>query len=152
MLRLADLHLLRTILTAIALASFCLFLGIKLDVINVTHMSINTMSMAVPIGGAIFGLGWSLSGYCPGTAVVAFGSGRKDALAFILGGLCGAAIYMVSYQYLAETTLFNKMYGGKVTLAANSIYPSLINNFDSITVVGITSGFMLLLAFLLRKL
>ena len=37
------------------------------------------------IGGLIFGLGWGLLGYCPGTSAGALGEGRWDALWGIIG-------------------------------------------------------------------
>lgn len=37
------------------------------------------------LGGVIFGLGWALSGTCPGTALVQLGSGQVVALATVIG-------------------------------------------------------------------
>lgn len=46
------------------------------------------------IGGLIFGVGFALLGYCPGTAVAAVGEGRLDALfGGIIGMLTGAFVY-----------------------------------------------------------
>ena len=42
------------------------------------------------IGGLVFGAGWRLLGYCPGTLLGALGEGRLDALGGILGMLVGA--------------------------------------------------------------
>jgi len=43
-------------------------------------------------GSALFGVGWGLSGYCPGPSVVALASGRYDALV-VLGSIAlGIAI------------------------------------------------------------
>jgi uncharacterized membrane protein YedE/YeeE len=47
-----------------------------------------TMYLAQVIGGLIFGLGFFIGGYCPGTSMVGLGSGRLDALPFI-GGMVG---------------------------------------------------------------
>lgn len=74
------------------------------------------------IGGALLGLGWALTGVCPGTSVVGLGSGRLDALFFIIGGLLGAAAYMLSYESLANTWLFDTFWGGKRTLAETDAY------------------------------
>ena len=34
-------------------------------------------------GAALFGVGWGISGYCPGPAIVALGSGALGALVFV---------------------------------------------------------------------
>ena len=47
--------------------------------------------------GLIFGIGWGLLGYCPGTSAGALGEGRWDAVWGILGMLAGAAIYAEAY-------------------------------------------------------
>ncbi len=43
-------------------------------------------------GAVIFGVGWGLSGYCPGPAFVALGAGVSGALAFIAAMLVGMAV------------------------------------------------------------
>ena len=44
-------------------------------------LSIKSTSIgALVIGGMLFGIGWGLLGYCPGTAVGALGEGRIDGL------------------------------------------------------------------------
>lgn len=53
------------------------------------------------IGGGLFGLGWALLGYCPGTSWGALGEGRMDAFVGILGLLTGAAIYAEIYSALS---------------------------------------------------
>lgn len=40
-------------------------------------------------GAAIFGIGWGLSGYCPGPAVVSLASGRREIILFIVAMLAG---------------------------------------------------------------
>jgi uncharacterized membrane protein YedE/YeeE len=41
-------------------------------------------------GGAIFGVGWGLSGICPGSAIASLGTGNWPILAGIAGMLAGA--------------------------------------------------------------
>ena len=43
------------------------------------------------LGGALFGAGWGLVGYCPGPALVALGGGQLDALWFVAAMLAGMA-------------------------------------------------------------
>jgi len=67
------------------------------------------------LGGIIFGLGWGMLGYCPGTSAGALGEGRWDALWGILGMLAGAALYAEAYPGLKKTVLTWGDFG-KITL------------------------------------
>jgi uncharacterized protein len=42
-------------------------------------------------GAAIFGVGWGLSGYCPGPALTSIGSGAASALVFVAAMIAGIA-------------------------------------------------------------
>jgi len=117
MLRLKDMHLMRVILLSIAISSAIIFVGISLGIVDATHLSIKTMSWGVIVGGMIFGLGWGIAGYCPGTAVCAISEGRKDARFFILGALLGSLIYMIIFQYVEGSFLLDSLWGGKALLA-----------------------------------
>ncbi len=46
-------------------------------------------------GAAIFGVGWGLSGYCPGPAIVSVGGGVTASLYFIAGMLGAMTLYEV---------------------------------------------------------
>ncbi|OEU61302.1 MAG: YeeE/YedE family protein [Desulfuromonadales bacterium C00003094] len=67
------------------------------------------------IGGLIFGIGWGLVGYCPGTSLGAIGEGRIDAFWGILGMLFGAAVYAEVYPQL-KTSVLTWGNFGKITL------------------------------------
>ncbi len=56
-------------------------------------------------GGLIFGIGWGLLGYCPGTSAGALGEGRWDAVWGILGMIVGAALYAETFPLLKKTVL-----------------------------------------------
>lgn len=45
------------------------------------------------IGGIVFGVGWALTGSCPGTVLAQLGSGRFIAVATLLGVLLGNLLY-----------------------------------------------------------
>ncbi|MGB0959467.1 MAG: YeeE/YedE thiosulfate transporter family protein [Halocynthiibacter sp.] len=116
MLNLTNLNLMKTILLAIGVGSFLMFGGQMLGLVDVMHMSVKSAYIGVFVGGILLGIGWALSGFCPGTGVVAAAAGRKDALFFILGGLLGAAAYMATYGATKTMGLLDKIGGGKVTL------------------------------------
>lgn len=44
-------------------------------------------------GAALFGIGWGLSGFCPGPAVTALASGLAPVFAFVAAMLAGMAVY-----------------------------------------------------------
>ena len=68
------------------------------------------------IAGLIFGVGFAVAGYCPGTCVVAAGEGKTDAIVTILGGLTGAMIYALVYPFIGG--LIDITNYGEVTVAS----------------------------------
>ena len=48
---------------------------------------------AQALGGLVFGAGFVMGGYCPGTSISAAATGRKDAWLFMLGMLAGVTAY-----------------------------------------------------------
>jgi len=57
----------------------------------------------VLIGSAVFGVGWGLSGFCPGPAVVAAGAGYWQAAVFTLSMLAGMAVHELSVRLAPGT-------------------------------------------------
>jgi len=114
MLRLKDLTLMKTIFAALALG----IAGVALlDAAGLAHTGVKTLHvLAVGIGGMIFGLGFALSGYCPGSALAAAAQGRRDAWATIAGALAGTAIFAGLYDAL-EPVVVKPLTYGKPTLA-----------------------------------
>jgi hypothetical protein len=97
-LRLIDMTILKFMLSAIVVASIGIYFFNDLGVIK---LSIKSASLgAQVVGGLLFGIGWGLLGYCPGTAAGALGEGRVDGLWGILGMLCGGALYAVIYPFM----------------------------------------------------
>jgi uncharacterized membrane protein YedE/YeeE len=66
---------------------------------------------AIVVGGALFGAGWAIMGFCPGTSVGALGEGRWHALFAIIGMLLGAALYAELYPFFKGTVLSWQDYG-----------------------------------------
>ncbi len=76
-------------------------------------------------GGALFGLGMVMSGWCPGTAVVGFASGKIDATVFLLGALAGMYVYFINFDKFADFA--NSGYLGRYTidkLVGGNLYTS----------------------------
>jgi uncharacterized membrane protein YedE/YeeE len=86
-LRLMDMTILKFMLTAIFVGSVGIYLLKDLGLVKLSIKS--TVLGATIIGGLIFGLGWGLLGYCPGTSMGAIGEGRWDGLWGLLGMIAG---------------------------------------------------------------
>ena len=52
------------------------------------------------IGGVLFGVGWSITGMCPGPILVNIGEGKLYAIAALAGALTGAAVFGSVYPRL----------------------------------------------------
>lgn len=50
------------------------------------------------VGSALFGIGWSLTGMCPGPMFVNIGEGKIYALAALAGAVAGAALFGSVYE------------------------------------------------------
>lgn len=63
----------------------------------------NAIDKRLVIGSAIFGVGWGISGFCPGGAIPALGLGHTETFVFI-GAMCAGIIF----ARLANTSMMNK--------------------------------------------
>lgn len=151
MLRLKDFYLMKVIFLSLGVSSAILFSLMALNIIDITHLSIKTAYFGVLVGGAIFGLGWAISGFCPGSSIVAIGARRMDALFFVLGGLLGAFAFTLAYSFLQQTFLFEKLFGGKATLAETGVdkFTALLPGISSLAVAGSIAILFIIIAFIL---
>jgi hypothetical protein len=91
------------------------------------------------VGGLIFGIGFALLGYCPGTLAGAAGQGSMDALLGGAGGmLVGTWIYSLIYEWL-EPRLLHVGDFGKLTL------PELFNTGTWTVIFGMCALILLFL-------
>ncbi|MBN1136530.1 MAG: YeeE/YedE family protein [Anaerolineae bacterium] len=91
------------------------------------------------IGGLIFGLGFALLGYCPGTIAGAIGNGYLDASVGGLAGiLLGSGLFAAVYPRLKDGVL-KKGYFGDLTL------PRLFKVSDWVVIVPLSALIVLLL-------
>ncbi len=123
-MRLRDMTILKFMLSAILVGMVGITWLSNEEIIRLGHKSMNVG--AVVVGGALFGAGWAVMGFCPGTSVGALGEGRWHALFAIAGMVAGAAVYAELYPFFKSTVLAWKDYG-KIGLAdAMDVSPWLI--------------------------
>ena len=80
--------------------------------------------------------------------MAALGEGRKDAAFFVLGGLGGAFLYMITYSKFKGTMLLEEVFGGKVTLAAtpNESFGAILTGIPGLAVALAVAGMFCLVA------
>jgi len=101
-----DMTVLKVMFTAVvfAMLGICYaraFGWVTLDNVYFLH----TVYGAQIAGGLIFGAGFVMSGWCPGTGAVGLASGKIDALVFLLGAVGGSMLYNELHPILAP--IFN---------------------------------------------
>lgn len=112
-LRLIDMTIFKFMLSAIIVGSVGVYL---LNDLSLIKLSLKGTSIGAQVlGGAIFGIGWAILGYCPGTAGGALGEGRLDALWGMLGMLFGGGLYAAVYPFF-KTNIIGIGNFGKITL------------------------------------
>ena len=96
------------------------------------------------IGGLIFGLGFAVLGYCPGTIAGAVGNGYLDALTGgLVGIIVGAGLFAALYPRLKGGILSKGDFG-------NLTLPRLLKVNDWIVIIPL-SGLIVLLLFLMEQ-
>ena len=106
---LRDMTILKFMLSAILVGMVGILLLAQLEVITLSHKPMNMG--AILLGGALFGAGWAVMGYCPGTSVGAIGEGRWHAIFAVLGMIAGGALYAELYPTMLRTVLAWKDFG-----------------------------------------
>jgi hypothetical protein len=112
---LTDFAVPKTMFTAIVVAATGLCVLTDLNVLDMDRVWIIPAFLWPQLaGGALFGIGYLVSGYCPGTAVAGLASGRLDALLAMIGVGLGALLFAAVYPGIESFYLTGNL--GKMTL------------------------------------
>lgn len=104
-----DMTVFKVMFTAILVAMVGLYTLQGIGLMDLSRLWINpTFLWAQLVGGFLLGVGFIMSGLCPGTSVVSAASGRWDALVTMLGIFVGTAIFVVAVDFIpALDTLYH---------------------------------------------
>jgi uncharacterized membrane protein YedE/YeeE len=97
-MRLKDMTIVKFMLTTIVVGAIGLHLLSDLDVITFAPRGLSIGMQLV--GGAMFGIGWAIIGYCPGTSVCALSEGRWHVVWPILGMIIGGLLFVFIYPFV----------------------------------------------------
>lgn len=95
--RLKDMSVMKFMMTALVVAMVGVFALHDLGMLSLKMKE--TYILGNLLGGAIFGVGMALAGFCPGTCAAGIGQGSLDYLIpGLLGFLAGAVLFGATYQ------------------------------------------------------
>jgi hypothetical protein len=89
-----DMAVMKVMFTAVVTTMAGLFALSALGMLDLGELYIEPTNLtAQAVGGLLFGAGFLIGGYCPGTSMAAIATGRKDGMLFALGMLAGVYAY-----------------------------------------------------------
>ena len=95
---LTDLRVLKVMFSAIVTAVVGMTLLAGVGVLDLSQITVpETYLWPQLVGGLLLGAGFIVSGYCPGTGIVAIGSGNVDGVFAIGGVMLGSLAFGVGY-------------------------------------------------------
>lgn len=102
-LLLEDFTVVKVMLTAIIVGSIGVF---SMHAMGLVKLHIKPTRYAANIvGGLLFGVGFALLGYCPGTGAAALGQGNWDAIVGVVGLMVGSYIFAECSGWLGKTVM-----------------------------------------------
>jgi uncharacterized protein len=121
-LLLTDFTVVKVMLSAVAVGMVGVYL---LRSLGLANLAVKPGSVgSTVLGGIVFGAGFAVLGYCPGTVAGAVGSGALDALfGGVVGILVGAGIYAALYPRLEATVLQKGEFPNKTIPELLNLHP-----------------------------
>ncbi len=102
-LLLRDYTVIQIMLTAVVTGMVGLYLLKRFDLIQLSPKPFYLKGIV--IGGLIFGVGFALLGYCPGTAAGAIGTGSVHAFFGAIGMLIGTELFSLIYPSVKDSLM-----------------------------------------------
>ena len=110
-----DMRVFKVMFTAIIVAMVLVFLTSAIGLLDYNLIWVPpTYLWPGIVGGLIMGVGFIIGGFCPGTSLVGFATGKLDAVMFVFGVLFG--IYLFGETIGNYAVFFESSYMGRFTL------------------------------------
>jgi len=132
-----DMRVFKVMFTAIIVAMTLIFLSTSIGLLDYNLIWVPpTYLWPGIVGGLIMGVGFIIGGFCPGTSLVGFATGKVDAIFFVFGVLFG--IYLFGETVSNYDVFFDSSYMGRFTL------PELFNVSYGVVVLSIVVAALLI--------
>ncbi|MBK7227848.1 MAG: YeeE/YedE family protein [Ignavibacteriales bacterium] len=110
-----NMRVLKVMFTAIVTAMLGLYFFSVIGFVDLSLVYLTQTNMLpMVVGGLVAGVGFVIGGYCPGTSVVAFATGKIDAVVYVLGMIFG--IFVFGEMFPSIENFFNSGFMGNVTI------------------------------------
>ncbi len=130
-----DMAVLKVLFSTAITAMLGLLLLVKIGLLKLDSIYMpETFFGAQIIGGLLFGIGFAIGGWCPGTATVGAVSGKFDALVFLIGAGIGSIVFSESFVFVEKYYLLGS---AGLRLAYNDLGMSYGEMALAVTLVGI---------------
>jgi len=133
-LLLRDFTVLKIIFSAVLTGMVGVYVLVSLGVADLSPKPCEPWSIIV--GGLVFGMGFAILGYCPGTMAGAVGTGSVHALIGIMGVLIGVGLYASQYSHI-HTKLNNKTLGNITIPNMLNVNPWIVVFLMSLMILGV---------------
>lgn len=100
-LLLEDFTVVKIMLSAVVVGMLGIHLMLHLKLVEL-HVKPTRIASNI-IGGLLFGAGFALSAYCPGTGAAALGQGNFDALAMVAGMIAGSYVFAEASGWISRS-------------------------------------------------
>jgi hypothetical protein len=136
--RLTDWSVFKVMFTAIVFAAVGLMILEGAGMVQGDELFIPPAFLgAAALGGALVGAGFAIGGYCPGTSLVGFVSGRLDAALFLIGLILGTWGFAWAFPQIEFLTSLGELSGINTLPELIHVSPLYVNVALILMAIGV---------------
>lgn len=136
--RLTDWSVFKVMFTAIVFAAVGLMILEGVGIVQGDELFIPPAFLgAAALGGALVGAGFAIGGYCPGTSLVGFVSGRLDAALFLIGLIFGTWGFAWAFPKIEFLTSLGELSSANTLPELIHVSPLYVNAALILMAIGV---------------
>ena len=136
--RLTDWSVFKVMFTAIVFAAVGLMILEGVGIVQGDELFIPPAFLgAAALGGALVGAGFAIGGYCPGTSLVGFVSGRLDAALFLIGLILGTWGFAWAFPQIEFLTSLGELSSVNTLPELIHVSPLYVNAVLIVMAIGV---------------
>jgi uncharacterized membrane protein YedE/YeeE len=138
---LRDMTVLKVMFTAVITAMLLIHWTVGLGALELDRIWVNPTYLGSGIlGGLLFGVGFVIGGYCPGTSLVAMATLKLDGLFFVLGVMAGIFLFGFTVEPISDFWHHSGALGTLTLYEWLGLSPPLVIVFAVLMALGMFAG------------